>query len=517
MKRIAIKWLVLAGAAGLALAAVGWFGLGLRPAAGGPDPFTLASSPACSASGATFCVSSPTPGPVLYPGATPSSVPVTFSNPISVPIYVTSLTVSLTNSFPAACLPTWFKIGGVALAGSPPSTTISFSTPIMVAGGSSSTYSPTLQLSDSGSNQNACARLALTLSYSATARYTVPTTTSLSISPSPSTDGQTVTMKATVQANVTPAAAGATPTGTINFFKCASATNASTCTTSLGSATLSAGMASTTTSFAPTGSYYVQAVYVPSDSTSFSASSSSITTQTVGGCVAPPTTGAQTILTGTHSGSLEVKAGTSVWLNGGTITGMVTVDAGGQFAATGGTIGGGVQASGPVSLSGTSVKGNVLGSAGLFLAPGTAVTGYVQSTGSGPLCSDGNSATQGSVQIGGNLLVQTLTAGAQSSVCGTVVGGHLQWLSNASPVLLGSCGANTIGGNLQVQNNTASVTIAQNAATKNVQVQANTGGGTLTNNSAGGNCQLSGDNPGIVGTGNTAKGTNTCNTGPGGA
>lgn len=488
----------------------------------------LTSSPTCSPTGAggSFCVSSVTPAP-LYPGAQPQPLPVMFSNALNVPIYVTSLTVSFTNSFPSGCDPAPFQVSGTALSGSPPAATINFSSPIAVpaassAGPGQATYNGTLALADNGQNQDSCQGLALALGYSAQARYTVPTSTSMVSSPNPSTDGQSVKLTATVAATVTPVSAGSTPVGNVTFYRCSNSSSSS-CTTPLGTAPVSsAGTASINTSFAPTGSYNLEAVYTPTDSTSFSGSSSSIYTHTVGGCAAPPTTGATTTITGTYNGNYEVKSGQSVWLNGGTINGNVTVDSGGQFSATGGTVNGNLQASGPVALQTSLVKGNVQTSTGLFMGPGTTVGGNVQPSGGGPFCSDGTTLSQAPVTINGFLQVQQLTSNAQSSICATIVGKDLQWQQNASPVLLGSCsqsnGPDQVGGNLQVQTNSGAVTIAGNSANGNVQVQNNTGGGTLKGNAAGGNCLLQQDTPGIVGSGNTAKGSpNTCNTGSGGA
>ena len=90
------------------------------------------------------------------------------------------------------------------------------------------------------------------------------------------------------------------------------------------------------------------------------------------------------------------------------------------------------------------------------------------------------------------------------------------WTSNAAPVIIGVCAANTVGGNLQVQSNSGQVTIgssgAGNAVGGNIQVQQNTGGGSMSYNGAGGNCQLSGDTPPVSGsaTNTAAKNPNTC-------
>jgi streptogramin lyase len=85
------------------------------------------------------------------------------------------------------------------------------------------------------------------------------TKTTLTSSPNPSTVGQAVTFKATVTA-----AAGATPTGTVDFYHYA---------TLLGSGTLSGGVATFTTSKLPQATSHIHAVYVGSstDETSTSA------------------------------------------------------------------------------------------------------------------------------------------------------------------------------------------------------------------------------------------------------
>ena len=88
--------------------------------------------------------------------------------------------------------------------------------------------------------------------------------------------------------------------------------------------------------------------------------------------------------------------------------------------------------------------------------------------------------------------------------------------------MIGSCGANTVLGNLLVQNNPGSVTVGANGngnvVSGNTNVSGNTGGGTITANSVTGNCTLSGDKPGIVGSANTtSKGNNQCNTTSAGA
>ena len=104
---------------------------------------------------------------------------------------------------------------------------------------------------------------------------TVATTTVLTSAPNPSVFGKSVVFSATV---ATSSGTG-TPTGTVNFYTCTSATN---CIppTSLGSGTLSSGKATYSTSTLPVGTTYVEAVY-EGVTGSFSASTSNVVTQVV--------------------------------------------------------------------------------------------------------------------------------------------------------------------------------------------------------------------------------------------
>jgi hypothetical protein len=103
----------------------------------------------------------------LYPGAPPAEIAVTVSNPNSVPIYVTSLTVS-TGASPIGCP----SADNLALA---PSST-SKSAPLKVpARGSVSLptrgfRSPSIQLRDLPFNQDACQSASFPLQFSGSAR-----------------------------------------------------------------------------------------------------------------------------------------------------------------------------------------------------------------------------------------------------------------------------------------------------------------------------------------------------------
>lgn len=526
MRRVGLKWLVLTSVlAGVAFVLAstsysGHHGLLERPVAG-----------------SAFSISGPTTPPVLYPGAQASALPLTITNTSSAPIYVTSLTVAFTNAFPVTCPASNFEVNGVVLAGSTPGVTIDlssnqFTVPAEINGTpGTATYPATLGIIDTNTPQDGCQNLNLAMSFSGTAQYSVLTTTTLTSAQDPG--NTTATLTATVAPDITPASAASTPgpsDGTVTFYQCADAACSSG--TPLTTAPLNTSGVATATVTLSTGAYQLYATFNPTDKTTFVQSTSPTISQAISLCVTTPTNGASHIITGTYSGNWEVTSGTSLWLNGGTINGNVTVDSGGQFGASGGTIYGNVQSSGgPVALLGTTVKGNVQSQNGaLALGPLTTIGGNAQAQGGGPFCSEGNPAvgTQKAmpVQVRGNLQGQGLTSGSTSSVCATTVGNNLQWQSNASPSLIGSCGGNTILGNLIVQANARTLTIGasnaggitnSNATTGNIIIQSNTGGGTLTNNTAGGNCLLQSNKPGIVGTGNSAKGPNQCNTGSAGA
>jgi hypothetical protein len=134
-------------------------------------------------------------------------LPVTFGNPMSVPIYVTSLTVDFTNAFPSGCLPSWFQLGGSSPPDGTSEATINLPTPLAVPAGSADSpgttqYAATLALANVDQNQDACKNLPLTLSYSARAYYTVQTATSLSVSASGSGGSHSLTLRATVAPDI---------------------------------------------------------------------------------------------------------------------------------------------------------------------------------------------------------------------------------------------------------------------------------------------------------------------------
>jgi hypothetical protein len=532
MKRIAIKWTVLAAViAGVAVLVMGATNRKTEGAQVVPADTTICTT--------CIAVTGPTSNPVLYPGAGPSQIPVTFTNTTNGPVYVTSLAVSYTNTFNAGCGVSNFVVDdstpGATKSVSGATTTITYSPAQTIPAGQTWTDNATLTMPDTKASQDACQGQSLAMSYTGKANYTVMTNTGLTEASNPSTD--TATLTATVAPDIQPASAAHTPgpgDGSVTFYSCKDNTSANSCFpagggTVLGTAPVGAsGVATLSIPAGSVGSYNLEAVYAPADPTNFVTSTSPIVTSTLSGCVNVQTTGASTIIAAgqTITGNYTVPSGSSVWLNGGTINGNVTVLGNGQFAATGGTVTGSVQSSGgPVALSGTTVGGNVQQqNGGLSLGPATIIRGNAQDIGGGPFCSQGTSGSQGQVQIKLNLTVQSLSSTTTSSVCSTTVGNNLQWQSNSSPGVIGSCGGNTVLGNLIVQNNSGTVTIGAtdisnaNHVSGNVTVSGNTGGGTIINNSITGNCLLNGDKPGIVGSANnTGKGNNQCNTTSAGA
>lgn len=526
MKRIAVKWAVLTTV--IAAAAIAILGVA-RHQTTGTAQVVPANNTIC-----TSCVSvaGPLATPVLYPGAAPSSIPVTFTNTTNGPIYLTSLQVGFTNAFPSGCPVSNFTIAdstqGAKASTSGATTTISYSPAQTIPAGQSWTDNATLAMPDTNSSQDGCQGLPLAMTYTGAANYTVMTTTGITETANPSTDSATLT--ATVAPDIQPASAAHTPgpgDGSVTFYSCSDNKSAASCTTNLGTAQVGAGgVASLAIPASAVGSYNLEGVYAPADPTNFVTSTSPIVTDTLSGCVTTQTTGASTILTAgqTYNGNYTVGSGSSLWLDGGTINGSVTVAGSGQFAATGGTVTGSVQSSGgPIALAGTTVLGNVTQqNGGLSLGPATVIKGNAQALGGGPFCSQGTSGTQGQVQVKLNLTVQSLTSSTGSTICSTSVGNNLQWQQNASPVAIGGCGSNTILGNLLVQNNPGPVTIGAagsgNVVSGNVNVSGNTGGGTIAGNAVTGNCTLTGDKPGIVGSANTTgKGLNQCNTTSAGA
>jgi hypothetical protein len=321
----------------------------------------------------------------LAPGA-PSTLVVTAANPYSVPITLTSLTVSVP-AVPANCPASNLTLRGTAFTGSPPTVTVTGLSQIVPANGSASVSLAILLARNAA---NGCQNVTFPFSYSGTASYTAATTTTVASSGSPSLFGHPVTVTATVTAS---APAANPPPGAVTFYVCASPSNlapgspAAACTTpvALGPAVPlgASGQASLTTPDLPGGSYPVLATFAPSDATNYSASSSASMTQVV--------TFSKPCITTTVPG-FTVAAGQSVCIAApANVTSSVTVASGGALSVTGGMLSGGLNASGAAALRlcGGTVSGAVSVSG---------ATGFVQAGDGGD---DGQPACAGNTLKGG--------------------------------------------------------------------------------------------------------------------
>jgi hypothetical protein len=166
--------------------------------------------------------------------------------------------------------------------------------------------------------------------------------------------------------------------------------------------------------------------------------------------------------TGVYVGALTVSAGQTCIFTNGSIAATLTL--------TGGTV---------VLENNSFVGGNVQMSGGSFSITGSTVAGSAQITGG--TFSIGPSAT-----IGGNLQIQNLPAGGGTDqVCGATVRGSLTVQNSATPVQIGSgsgCAGNSIGGNLQVQSNSATTAIYSNSVTGFITDINNTGASQVFTN-----------------------------------
>ena len=199
------------------------------------------------------------------------------------------------------------------------------------------------------------------------------------------------------------------------------------------------------------------------------ASQTGTLTITFTAAVPASTTACNGAYSGTFSGNLKVSAGqTCVFVNGG-VTGNVQLD-GGALTLAESNIGGNLQISNNATFT---------------IGPGTIVNG--------------------------NLQVQNLNSGlAPGQICGTTVHNDLQFHNNDTGATIGSpssspaCAGNTVGGNLQVFNNSGATTVDGNIATGNLDDHNNTGPTQVFNNIVGSNltCQ---QNTSITGGGNMAK------------
>jgi hypothetical protein len=390
----------------------------------------------------------------LAPGAS-SALVVTAANPYSVPITLTSLTVSVP-AVPANCPASDLTLAGTAFTGSPPTVTVTGLSQAVPANGSARVSLAILLAANAA---NGCQNVSFPFSYSGTASYTAATTTTVASSGSPSLFGHPVTFTATVTAS---APAPNPPAGAVTFYLCASPANlapgspASACTTPVGMGPAvpldASGQASLTTSGLPGGSYPVLAVFAPSDATNYSASSSASMTQAV--------TFSQACITTTVPG-FTVSAGQSVCVEAtGRVTGPVKVASGGALSISGAVLSSGLSTSGAAALRlcGATIGGSVTvsGTTGFVLAGdggddgqpacagNTLKSGLSLSGNSGGFEAGGNKVT-GAVSVTGNTGTGPPWQDPAAEIEGNSVTGPLS-CSNNSPAPTDDGQRNTVSG-----------------------------------------------------------------------
>jgi hypothetical protein len=186
--------------------------------------------------------------------------------------------------------------------------------------------------------------------------------------------------------------------------------------------------------------------------------------------------------TGLYVGALTVSTGQTCIFTNGSIAATLTI--------TGGTV---------VLENNSFIGGNVQMSGGSLSVTNSTVAGSAQITG-------GSFSVGPSATIGGNLQIQNLPAGGSTDqVCGATVRGSLTVQNSATPVQIGSgsgCAGNSVGGNLQVQSNSAATAIYSNSVTGFITDINNTGASQVFTNVSS-VLQCSG-NTSITGAGNRA-------------
>ena len=126
--------------------------------------------------------------------------------------------------------------------------------------------------------------------------------------------------------------------------------------------------------------------------------------------------------------------------------------------------------SGETCVTGT-VTGNVSQSGGILIVNGATIEGNVQISGGVLMIGTGTA-------IGGNLLIQNLPAASiPIRVCDAKVEGNLRVHNNAEPIAIGtgllSCPGNSVGGSLEVDNNSGPIQVFDDSVGGNLQCKNN--------------------------------------------
>ncbi|HEV7137196.1 MAG TPA: DUF5666 domain-containing protein [Steroidobacteraceae bacterium] len=119
--------------------------------------------------------------------------------------------------------------------------------------------------------------------------------------------------------------------------------------------------------------------------------------------------------------------------------------------------------------SGATVEGNIKVTGGTLELSGARVKGNVQVQGAGTV------SILAATHIEGNLQIQDLPSGSAAiQICGAAIDRNLQYQNNGAAVTIGGdsgCAGNTIGGNLQINDNSAPAVILDNAVSGNLQCE----------------------------------------------
>lgn len=387
----------------------------------------------------------------LYPGAA-RCLRYTVTNPLNVPIAVTSLSISSVSFSPSTTNPSKpaCKVSDLSTTAFAPSSSSGYLT---VASGATAYLGEPITLTDD-LNQDNCKNGSFGFTINGSALYTARTQTVLAASPSPAIWGQAVTLTATVT-SATPVQSppSTTPSGTVTFYQCTN--SACTTTTTLGGGSLNgSGVATLTYHFYPSSAttYNLLATYTPtSGSTDWLSSSSS---------QVPLTVGFTNCITANQNGGLTVPSGQTYCITStGKVTGGVTVQPGGGLVYYG-TVTGGITSTGAV---------------GIWLC-GTSVSGGVSVTGSTGQVVIGNGSSCAANSIKGGLTVSSNTGGVQ--IVGNNVTGGITVNNNSgpTPTSVQYVGGNSFTGGLACSGNVAS--LSNNG-------QPNSGSGTRSGQCAG--------------------------------
>ena len=222
------------------------------------------------------------------------------------------------------------------------------------------------------------------------------------------------------------------------------------------------------------GSYSVAAAFTPTDTITYAS------------------VNANTSITINPAGDLNLSSGQTVTFSGGLLPGNVTL--GGTLILNNSRVAGNVTLAngGSIVLNTSTVHGNLVvqNAGGTLTATGSAVGGDVQITGR-------TSFSLVSTSVGGNLQIQQIPAGSsQNQICGVQTKNDMQIQNNAVAIAIGSangsCTGNAVGGNLQLGNNTASLSVFNNIVTGNLACGGNSSiaGAGNTAKSKSGQCSL---------------------------